>query len=95
MSGIASRYSDTYIERDGDKMIKRATNGMVPPWSETVTPEWLGAESHVPSLKRELQGQGRSNGRLSLRWTVFSVFLAGLAIGSVVTLLTDPRRLRA
>ena len=83
------------LQSEGDTMMKRATIVESPPWSENVTPEWLGAESHVPSLRRDLQRQVRANGQSSFRWAVFSIFVAGLAIGSMITWLSDPRRVRS
>jgi hypothetical protein len=62
-------------------------------WSGNVpTEEWLGAESHVPGLSRELRRQDRSASRYAFGWVVFSIFMAGFAVGSVITLLSNPRR---
>ena len=55
--------------------------------------EWLGGESHVPGLSRELRRRHRSTNRLSFRLVAFSIFIAGLALGTVITLLSNPRRL--
>lgn len=54
--------------------------------------EWLGGESHMPSLNRELRRRDRSISRSSFGWAVFSIFVAGLALGSVITLLSTSRR---
>jgi hypothetical protein len=54
--------------------------------------EWLGGESHMPSLNRELRRRDRSISRSSFGWAVFSIFITGFALGSVITLLSNPRR---
>lgn len=55
--------------------------------------EWLGGESHVPGLSRELRQRHRSTHRSSFRLVAFSIFIAGLALGTVISLLLNPRRL--
>ena len=56
--------------------------------------EWLGAESHMPNLSRELRRrQPRSMG-LSSGWIVGSMFAAGVATGCLAMLLCN-RRYRA
>jgi hypothetical protein len=57
--------------------------------------EWLGGESHVPRMNRELRQRHRSTSRFSFGWVVISIFMAGFVLGSVITLLSNPRRLPA
>jgi hypothetical protein len=54
--------------------------------------EWLGGESHMPGLNRELRRRDRSISRSSFGWALFSIFMAGFALGSVITLLSNSRR---
>jgi len=54
--------------------------------------EWLGGESHVPDLSRELWQRHRSTNLASFRWAVSSIFIAGFALGTLITLLLSPRR---
>ena len=55
--------------------------------------EWLGAESHMPNLSRDLRRRSRRGQGLSLGWIVGSMFAVGVAVGSLATLvLTRSRR---
>lgn len=55
--------------------------------------EWLGAESHMPNLSRDLRRRSRRGRRISLGWIVGSMFAVGIAVGSLATLaLTRSRR---
>jgi len=69
---------------DAGQFTRRGAN--VPP------EEWLGGESHVPGMNRELRRRHRSTNESSLGWVVFSIFVAGFALGSVISLLSNPRR---
>jgi hypothetical protein len=73
------------IERTSAERFGRRT-GIVP------SEEWLGGESHMPGLNRELRRRDRSISRSSFGWALFSIFMAGFALGSVITLLSNSRR---
>jgi hypothetical protein len=74
-------------------MTEPRTVGRFTKWDGNVpTEEWLGAESHVPGLSRELRRRDRSASRSAFGWVIFSIFMAGFALGSVITLLSNPRR---
>jgi hypothetical protein len=49
--------------------------------------EWLGPESHVPNLRRDLRRSSQRKKGLSLGWIVGSMFAVGLAVGSLATLV--------
>lgn len=67
--------------------------GQITGRSPNVPPEeWLGGESHVPGMNRELRRRHRSTDDSSLVWVIFSIFMAGFALGTVISLLSNPRR---
>jgi hypothetical protein len=53
--------------------------------------EWLGPESHMPNLNRELRRRGSRRMGLSSAWIVGAMFAAGVAVGSLVVRLFDRR----
>lgn len=55
--------------------------------SKTFSDEWLGAESHLPNLNVELRRQSPRAWRPALPWMAGALFVTGLALGSMVTLL--------
>ena len=64
--------------------VKKGSNGS----SED---EWLGAESHMPNLNRELRRrEPRRTGVPSL-WMIGALFAAGLAAGGLAMRLFDRR----
>jgi len=57
--------------------------------------EWLGAESHVPNLGRELRQRNKPIRDMSVVWVAGALFMAGLAIGGLASvLLTRSGRIR-
>ena len=56
--------------------------------------EWLGAESHLPNLSRELRRREPRRMGLSSGWVVGSIFAAGVAAGCLAMGLFN-RRSRA
>ena len=56
--------------------------------------EWLGPESHVPNLSRELRRREPRRMGLSSGWVVGSIFAAGVAAGWLTMGLFN-RRYRA
>lgn len=56
--------------------------------------EWLGPESHMPNLNRELRRRGPRKIGFSSGWIVGAIFAAGVAAGCLVVRLFDgrPRR---
>jgi hypothetical protein len=53
--------------------------------------EWLGPESHMPNLNRELRRRGPRKIGLSSGWIVGTMFAAGVAAGCLVVRLLDRR----
>jgi len=53
--------------------------------------EWLGAESHMPNLSRELRRREPRKLGFSFGWVVGAVFVAGVAAGSLAVRLLDRR----
>jgi hypothetical protein len=53
--------------------------------------EWLGPESHMPNLNRELRRRGSRKMGLTSGWIVGTVFAAGVAAGCLVVRLLDRR----
>ena len=56
--------------------------------------EWLGPESHMPNLNRELRRREPRRMGLSSGWVVGSIFAAGVAAGCLAMRLFN-RRSRA
>jgi hypothetical protein len=53
--------------------------------------EWLGPESHMPNLSRELRRREPRKLGFSFGWIVGAVFVAGVAAGSFAVRLLDRR----
>ena len=53
--------------------------------------EWLGPESHMPNLGRELRGREPRAMDVSSVWIVGAIFAAGVAAGCLVMSLFDRR----
>ena len=53
--------------------------------------EWLGPESHMPNLGRELQRREPRGMDVSSGWVVGAIFAAGVAAGCLVIGLFDRR----
>jgi hypothetical protein len=53
--------------------------------------EWLGPESHMPNLSRELRRREPRKLGFSFGWIVGAVFVAGVAAGSFAVRLIDRR----
>ena len=53
--------------------------------------EWLGGESHMPNLSRELRRREARQAGVSSGWLVSAMFVAGLAAGCLVMRLFDRR----
>ena len=53
--------------------------------------EWLGPESHIPNLSRELRRREPMNMGVSSGWIVGAIFAAGVAAGCLVMRLFDRR----
>lgn len=53
--------------------------------------EWLGPESHVPNLNRELRRREPRGFGVSSGWIVGAMFAAGVAAGCLVMHLFDRR----
>ena len=53
--------------------------------------EWLGPESHMPNLNRELRRRKSSGAGLSSGWIVAAMFAAGVAAGCLAMGLFDRR----
>ena len=53
--------------------------------------EWLGAESHVPSLSRELRRREPRGFNFSSGWIVGAMFAAGVAAGCLTMSLFSRR----
>jgi hypothetical protein len=51
--------------------------------------EWLGPESHMPNLSRELRRREPRKLGFSFGWIVGAVFVAGVAAGSFAVRLLD------
>ena len=57
--------------------------------------DWLGGESHVPNLGRELRERNEQAWDYAGAWMAGGLFMAGLAVGSLAAvLLTRSRRTR-
>ena len=54
--------------------------------------EWLGAESHMPNLSRELRRREPSGMDFSSGWVIGAMFAAGLATGCLAIRLFDRQR---
>ncbi|BCA54552.1 hypothetical protein W02_16920 [Nitrospira sp. KM1] len=48
--------------------------------------EWLGGESHVPNLNRELRSRARRDWEPVFPWLAGSLFIAGMAVGAMAGL---------
>jgi len=53
--------------------------------------EWLGAESHMPNLSRELRRREPRGMGFSSGWIVGAMFAAGVAAGCLATRLFNRR----
>ena len=53
--------------------------------------EWLGAESHMPNLNRDLRRREPRGIGLSSDWIVGAMFVAGVAAGCLAMRLFDRR----
>ena len=53
--------------------------------------DWLGPESHMPNLNRELRRRESREMGLSSRWMIGAMFAAGVAVGCLVLRLIDRR----
>ena len=53
--------------------------------------EWLGPESHIPNLGRELRRREPRGMDVSSGWIVGAIFAAGVAAGCLVMGLFDRR----
>ena len=53
--------------------------------------EWLGPESHMPNLSRELRRREPRKMGFSFGWIVGAMFVAGAASGCVAVRLFDRR----
>ena len=53
--------------------------------------EWLGPESHMPNLSRELRRREPRQMGFSSGWVVGVIFVAGVAAGSLAMRLLDRR----
>lgn len=53
--------------------------------------EWLGPESHMPNLGRELRRRESRGVGVSSGWIVGAIFAAGVAAGCLVMSLFDRR----
>lgn len=59
--------------------------------SRSAEAEWLGPESHMPNLSRELRRRESRGTSLSFGWMVGAVFAAGVAAGCLAVSLFDRR----
>lgn len=59
--------------------------------SRSAEEEWLGGESHMPNLSRELRRRETRPAGVSSGWLVSAMFVAGLAAGCLVMRLFDRR----
>lgn len=53
--------------------------------------EWLGPESHMPNLSRELRRREPRKLGLSFGWIVGAMFASGVAVGCLAVRLFDRR----
>ena len=53
--------------------------------------EWLGPESHMPNLSRELRRREPRKLGLSFGWIVGAMFVSGVAVGCLALRLFDRR----
>ena len=53
--------------------------------------EWLGPESHMPNLSRELRRREPRKLGLSFGWIVGAMFVSGVAVGCLAVRLLDRR----
>jgi len=53
--------------------------------------EWLGPESHMPNLSRELRRREPRKLGLSFGWIVGAMFVSGVAVGCLALRLLDRR----
>ena len=53
--------------------------------------EWLGPESHMPNLSRELRRREPRRMGFSSGWVVGAIFVVGVAAGSLAMRLLDRR----
>jgi len=60
--------------------------------SSTSPEEWLGGESHVPNLGRELRRRNEPTWDMTVAWFAGALFVAGVAIGSLASLLLTRAR---
>jgi hypothetical protein len=59
---------------------------------KTRADDWLGGESHVPNLGRELRERNEQAWDHAWAWVAGGLFMAGVALGSLVTLLLTRSR---
>jgi hypothetical protein len=53
--------------------------------------EWLGPESHMPNLSRELRRREPRKLGFSFGWIVGAMFVSGVAVGCLAVRLLDRR----
>lgn len=54
--------------------------------------EWLGGESHVPNLRRELRQRNAPAWDMTVAWFAGALFVAGVAVGSLASLVLTRAR---
>ena len=59
---------------------------------KTRADDWLGGESHVPNLGRELRERNEQAWGHTGAWVAGGLFMAGLALGSLAALLLTRSR---
>ncbi|TKB64783.1 MAG: hypothetical protein E8D47_11690 [Nitrospira sp.] len=59
--------------------------------SRSAEAEWLGPESHMPNLSRELRRREARGTSVSFGWIASAVFAAGVAAGCLAVSLFDRR----